>query len=66
MNVDQWLEKVKGSSYLLEDELKQLCKYVSDEDELKQVMRLGFSGDASVMVHMGSVNDGDAWTRMCG
>ena len=31
MDLDQWLEKVKGGNYLLEDELKQLCEYVSDE-----------------------------------
>lgn len=29
MDLDQWLEKVKGGNYLLEDELKQLCEYVS-------------------------------------
>ncbi len=29
MELDQWLEKVKGGNHLLEDELKQLCEYVS-------------------------------------
>ncbi|CAN5972196.1 unnamed protein product, partial [Sphagnum jensenii] len=29
MDLDQWLEKVKGGNHLLEDELKQLCEYVS-------------------------------------
>jgi hypothetical protein len=29
MDLDQWLEKVKGGNYLLEDELKQLCEHVS-------------------------------------
>lgn len=31
MDLDQWLEKVKSGNYLLEDELKQLCEYVSAE-----------------------------------
>jgi serine/threonine-protein phosphatase 6 catalytic subunit len=30
MDLDQWLEKVKGGNHLLEDELKQLCEYVKE------------------------------------
>lgn len=37
MDLDQWLEKVKGGNYLLEDELKQLCEYVSDDDDVARV-----------------------------
>ena len=34
MDLDQWLEKVKGGNHLLEDELKQLCEYVSPGVEI--------------------------------
>lgn len=44
MDLDQWLEKVKGGNYLLEDELKQLCEYVSVGDTTWGLVLVDFGG----------------------